>query len=368
MSGPGPNADELLSRLWQQSPDHAFVLLDPAGVIVGWRGASERLLGFTEQEALGQPVSIIFTEEDTRRGAPELERSIAQTAGYADDDRWHVRKDGTRIWITGTLTPLRGRGGLIGFAKVMRDRTDMRMAIERVRNRLETLEISAASRDAAFARLAHELRNAIGPMTNATELLALTQGDDSGSRFAIALLSRQLDLMQRLLTDLANAAQVRAGKIQLALRNIDLVSEIAQICRTVASRIEARRQKLVVLMPPVAMPMRADRERLHQIVFNLLDNAIKYTPEDGHIWVKLTEEVGHAVLRVQDDGVGIPPALLPAIFDLFTQEHTDQSNVEGFGVGLSIVRDLVAAHGGIVEARSDGKGKGSEFTVRLPVK
>ena len=362
-----PDPDELLSLLWQQSLDHAFVLTDADGVIVGWRGAAERLLGFTEQEAVGQPISMIFTEDDVSRGAPELERSIAQTAGYSEDDRWHMRRDGTRIWVTGTLTSLRSRGGFAGFAKVMRDRTDLRMAIEQVRNRLDSLEMSSVSRDAAFARIAHELRNAVGPMSNAVDLLGLVEDRSDSNRFAVALLNRQLDMMRRLLADLANAAQVRAGKIHLALRSIDLASEISEICRTVANRTEARRQKLVVLVPPRPMPIRADPQRLHQIVFNLLDNAIKYTPEGGNIRVKLTDESGCAVLRVQDDGVGIAPAMLPVIFDLFTQERGDDNDQSaGFGVGLTIVRDLVAAHGGTTEARSEGKGKGSEFTVRLP--
>ena len=105
---------------------------------------------------------------------------------------------------------------------------------------------------------------------------------------------------------------------------------------------------------------------MHQIVFNLLHNAIKYTPEGGRVWLHCSVEVDEAVIKVEDTGVGIAPALLPEIFDLFTQENPHQSE-GGFGVGLSLVKDLVDAHHGFVEVRSEGKNRGSEFTVRLPL-
>jgi signal transduction histidine kinase len=122
-----------------------------------------------------------------------------------------------------------------------------------------------------------------------------------------------------------------------------------------------------VLVPPVPVAIVADRERVHQIVFNLLHNAIKYTPAGGRIWLRCTVEIDHAVIKVEDTGVGIEPSLLPVIFDLFTQENPQQSE-GGFGVGLSLVRDLVHAHGGFVEVRCDGKGHGCEFSVRLPLR
>jgi signal transduction histidine kinase len=121
-----------------------------------------------------------------------------------------------------------------------------------------------------------------------------------------------------------------------------------------------------VLVPSVPLELCADRERVHQIVFNLLHNAVKYTPEGGRIWLHCTLEPGYAVIKVEDTGVGISAELLPVIFDLFTQENAAQSD-GGFGVGLSLVKDLVDAHGGFVEVRCDGKGKGCVFAVRLPI-
>ena len=357
--------DSLLSLLWQQLHDHALVLTDAQGIIVHWGGAAPRVLGYRPQDVVGRPISIICTDEDVQRGVPELERSIAGTDGRSEDDRWHVRHDGARIWVTGTLTPLRSQGRLVGFAKILRDRTDQRMEIEQCRNRLQTAELALASAEANFARIVHELRNSLGPIRSATDILS-RNGPGSESGPPVAILRRQADVMQRLLSDLADAARVRSGKGGLRLRPLDLVEEIAHICDSVRAKAQAMQQDLVVLLPRAPLPVQADRDRLHQIAFNLLDNAIKYTPSGRRIWVKLTDEGDMAVLRIQDEGVGIAPALMPAIFELFTQENLHDAQ-GGFGVGLAVVRDLVQAHDGIVEARSDGKGKGSEFTVRLPL-
>jgi len=125
-------------------------------------------------------------------------------------------------------------------------------------------------------------------------------------------------------------------------------------------------QDLTVLIPPAAVEIWADRERVHQIVFNLLHNAIKYTPEYGRIWLHCTSDPDYAVITVEDTGIGISAELLPVIFDLFTQENPSHSE-GGFGVGLSLVKDLVDAHQGFVEVSCDGKGKGAVFAVRLPL-
>jgi len=141
------------------------------------------------------------------------------------------------------------------------------------------------------------------------------------------------------------------------------LNETAAVVRSAAI---AKMQDFTVLLPAAPLEIEADRERLHQIVFNLLHNAIKYTPEHGRIWLHCTLEPGFAVIKVEDTGMGISAELLPVIFNLFTQESPERSE-GGFGVGLSLVKDLVDAHEGFVEVMCDGKGKGSVFAVRLPV-
>lgn len=181
-----------------------------------------------------------------------------------------------------------------------------------------------------------------------------------------AVVSHQVLLLERMMKDLADVVRFGAGKLSLNKTSFDLSAEIQEIANVVQAEADKKKHVVSVLVPPVPISIVADRQRVHQIVFNLMHNAIKYTPAGGTIWLRCTVEVDHAVIRVEDTGIGIAPSLLPVIFDLFTQENPQQSE-GGFGVGLSLVRDLVHAHGGFIEVRCDGKGHGCEFSVRLPL-
>lgn len=352
--------------LWEQSPDIAFVVLDTSGVITAWRGAAQALFGYTESEIVGRSIDILFVEEDRALGLPELELQVAVSAQRSEDDRWHLRKDGARIWVTGSLIALQEDGRHVGFVKAMADRTNLRAQIETTENRLERAHQTLQERDAFFSRLVHEVRNALGPLHLAAQLIEKKgHASDESSRSA-DVLRRQVTLMERMMDDLAEVVRFGAGKLRLTKTAFDLAADIAEIANVVLADATKKQQTLQVLVPPSAVPILADRQRVHQIIFNLLHNAIKYTPAEGKIWIRCTVEIDHAVIRVEDTGIGIDPALLPVIFELFTQEDPHRSG-GGFGVGLSLVRDLVHAHGGFVEVRCDGKGKGSEFSVRLPL-
>ncbi|WP_093133930.1 MULTISPECIES: PAS domain-containing sensor histidine kinase [unclassified Variovorax] len=352
--------------LWEQSPDIAFVVLDTAGVITAWRGAAEALFGFSEEEISGSPIDVLFVEEDRVLGLPQLEREVAVSAHRSEDDRWHLRKDGARIWVTGSLIAIQQHGQHVGFVKVMADRTNLRARIETSENRLQIAQEKVQARDAFFGRLVHEVRNALGPMRIAAEIMEKRGLVVDELAKPASVVARQAVLVERMMADLADVVRVGVGKLTLFKSEFDLGAEIVDIADVVAADVEAKQQTIDVLVPPVAIPILADRQRVHQIVFNLLHNAIKYTPAKGKIWLRCTVEVNHAVIKVADTGIGIDAALLPVIFDLFTQEDPDRSG-GGFGVGLSLVKDLVHAHGGFVEVRCDGKGQGSEFTVRLPL-
>lgn len=352
--------------LWQQAPDIAFVLLDVDGRITGWRGAAETLFGYREAETIGCPIDILFVEEDRALGLPKLEREIAVAALRSEDDRWHLRKDGMRIWVTGSLIALREGDRHVGFAKIMADRTNLRAQLDTTENRLEHAHDALRGRDVFFGRLTHEVRNALGPIRNVTELIARKGLASAELAGPLRIVERQVGQMERMMGDLAEVVRFGAGKLQLVRTGFDLGTDLREIAATVQPDAQKKAQVLTTLVPPAPIQIQADRERVHQIVFNLLHNAIKYTPRGGKIWLQCTVEIDHAVVKVQDNGQGIAATLLPVIFDLFTQENPHQSG-GGFGVGLSLVKDLVDAHGGFVEVRSDGKDRGSEFTVRLPL-
>ncbi|MCW7541732.1 alpha/beta fold hydrolase [Aquabacterium sp. A7-Y] len=356
----------MLDLFVEQTEDLALMFLDPEGRIIAWRGAAERILGYREDEVLGRPVALIFTGRDQQLDLPAYERRVAASDGRAEDDRWHVRRDGTEVWLTGATTALRdGQGQLLGFAKTVRDRTDLRTQLETLENRVAQLDRMHRDKDAFFARLTHELRNSLGPMRNGTALMKrATQPEQH--RMALGIVERQLDFLVRMTADLSELARVGVGKLDLMQQRIDLSRELPALLDAVRDRAAQKGVGLELLIAAAAIEVDADRERLHQIVYNLLDNAIKYTLAGGRIWVKLNVEDRYAVLRVQDSGEGIAPAALPRIFDLFTQEHPTGAK-GGFGVGLALVKELVDAHRGSVEVRSEGKGRGSEFTVRLPL-
>ena len=360
---------QALSRLAQETREFAFIAIDRAGVITWWSTGAEVVFGHRAADITGQPISRIFTPEDVAAGADRQERDIATSAGAAEDDRWQLRADGSRIFASGVLTALHDDAGeVVGFVKVLRDRTDLREQVDRVRNELAEAVSGSKRKDVFLGTLAHELRNPLAPLTSAAYLIRMAAEPSVEVEHALKVIDRQAAVLKRLVDDLLDVARLGTGKIALDLRDHDVREVLGLAVRSMAPAPSPNVAQVQLHVPPVVVPVRADANRLQQVFGNLLGNALKFTPPQGHVWVKLTMEAGEAVVRFEDDGAGIAPETLPRIFDLFTQaEETRRMSPEGLGIGLALVRDLVALHGGTVQVRSDGVGKGSEFTVRLPL-
>lgn len=379
-----PEAAELLDRALRQVGTHALMLLDRRGAIVGWFAGAERLFGYTAEEVVGRNVSILFTPEDLARNLSEWEMRTAAGASDAEDDRWQVRKDGGRVWVSGTLTALRDDAGrVIGFAKITRNRTDQKSQVETLEGRIAALRAAAGRKDRLIATLAHELRTPLAAIAGAAQLLSPPGGGRGGAggaaesggggrpgveEMAVGVVRRQVEAMSRLIDGLLEGARAAVGKVQLRRERVVLQEVLAAAIEACRPAIDARTQELRVLGTDVPIRLQADPGRLRQVFVNLIDNARKYTPPGGTIWVTLTAEGEDAVVRVKDTGAGIAADAMPHIFDLFAQAETANAPAEGLGVGLSLARDLVALHDGSVQATSDGVGKGAEFTVRLPLK
>ena len=229
-------------------------------------------------------------------------------------------------------------------------------------------DVTTANRgkDEFLAMLSHELRNPLGTIMNAVEVLDRVAADAMTRRVS-GIIGRQTKLLARLVDDLLDVARVTSGKISVERRPIDL-RDVAARCLDALVQAGRAAEHLIRLEGGSA-PVAGDDSRLEQVVANLLDNALKYTPVGGRITVSTTRAGGHAVLRVSDTGSGIRPEILPRIFDLFTQEPQalDRSR-GGLGLGLALVKRLVELHGGTVSAASGGPDEGSEFTVRLPAR
>jgi PAS domain S-box-containing protein len=235
------------------------------------------------------------------------------------------------------------------------------------RQELARAEAEAANRtkDEFLAMLGHELRNPLGAISSAAHVLSRTAAGNSATTRASEIIGRQVQHLARIVDDLLDVSRVVAGKIALRLQSVDL-GEIARRVATLYGGPAGTRHVITVHTSPAWVS--ADATRLEQVLTNLLANAVKYTPAGGEITVTAHRDGDHAVLSVRDTGVGIRPELLPRVFDLFVQaDRSLERSAGGLGIGLTLVRQLVQLHGGTVEAESAGPGRGSTFTVRLPI-
>lgn len=362
-----PPTDDWVPRLLASTPDFAFIFATTEGVIREWLGAAPRVLGYTREEAIGRSMSMLFLDEDRARGLDVQERNLALAQGRSEDDRWHVRKDGSRFWASGVLSAVPGDDGApIGLCKVLRDKTDLRTQVLALENRIAARDTALASVRNFLTTTAHELRNPLMPIASALTLLRRPDAAEFAER-ALAIMEKQTAVLTTLIGDLADAGQGGVEPaLQLAFERVNLTAATRAACDGLDADARAKGLVFGAVLPPTDIWVRADPPRLQQMLLNLIANAIKYTPGGGHVSVSASIEGAMAIVRVEDDGVGIAPEVLPHIFELFTREAR-QPEIHGHGVGLAVVQQLAALHGGTVEARSPGPGLGSQFGLRLPL-
>jgi PAS domain S-box-containing protein len=349
--------------------DHSIFMMDLEGNVTTWNSEAERIIGYAESEILGRNFSVIFTPEDLQHGLPGQELRLASEDGRAEDERWHVRKDGSRFWALGIVTPMHDAAGhLTGFSKILRDMTERKCAELQLEAQAVALRQADRSKNEFLATVAHELRNPLAPIRNALQIMRLAGGDGKAGEQSRAVIERQVQQMVRLVDDLLDLSRISGGKMELRRKRVELSAVMSAALEASRPLVEAGGHELTVASPPEPVHLDADPTRLAQVFLNLLNNAAKYTPQGGHIWLNVERAKGEAVVRVRDSGVGIAAEMLPRIFELFTQvDGSLERSHGGLGIGLSLVRRLVEMHGGTVEARSEGLGRGSEFLVRLPI-
>ncbi len=232
----------------------------------------------------------------------------------------------------------------------------------------ESLREADRRKNQFLATLAHELRNPLAPMQNSLDALRLGRSDPSSVEQVRDIMDRQVRQMTRLVDDLLDMSRIALGKLELRKERIDLKAVLQQAVQMNAPLAAARRHAVTVELPTGAMWVEGDQARLIQVFVNLLNNAVKFTPENGQLTLSATSEGDQAIVRVCDDGVGIPNEMLTKIFDLFTQVDAGSGSAPGgLGIGLSLVRQLVELHGGAIVAANSGSGQGSEFTVTFPL-
>jgi PAS domain S-box-containing protein len=400
-------AEESLHQIVAGVVDYAIFMLDTEGCVRSWNAGAQRIKGYRRDEILGNHISIFYPEEAKRRHWPEHELQMARQTGRFEDEGWRLRKDGSRFWANVIITALRDdEGQLRGFSKVTRDLTDQKRNEDAIRlahaeledrvlkrtaelaeanhhlqieveerkrlehelkRRLEQLAEADRHKNEFLAMLAHELRNPLAPLRNALHILKMPSVDTPTVQRAREMMERQLGNLVRLVDDLLDISRIIRGNVDLHRENVDLATVVRRAIETAQPMIDAQGHELFVSLPPDKVILHVDVIRLAQVISNLLVNAAKYTEQSGQIRLSGDCQAGQAIIRVRDNGIGIAPELLPRVFDLFVQADRALARSQGgLGIGLTLVKRLVESHGGTVDVHSDGPGRGSEFTVRLP--
>jgi signal transduction histidine kinase/ActR/RegA family two-component response regulator len=254
------------------------------------------------------------------------------------------------------------------FQAAQQEIAERRNAEARLRESEEALKQADRRKDEFLATLAHELRNPLAPIRNAVEILRLTESDPAASAHARRMLERQLKQLVRLIDDLLDVSRITQGRMDLRRERLDLSIALRMAVETSRPLMEIRRHTLNVDAPPGQYFVDADATRIAQVFANLLNNSAKYSPPGSSIAIRLGTEPGQATVTVTDNGVGIPPAMLARVFEMFERVDREPGRApDGLGIGLTLVRRLVELHGGKVVAHSEGLNTGSTFTVRLPL-
>ena len=364
---------EQLRLAAESTRDFAIMTTDDDGLVTAWNAGAERLFGYSSAEMLGQPMERLYTDEDRAAAVPEHERGKARNTGRSEDERWHRRQDGSVFFCSGVTTRLEGGRG---FAKIARDLTGSQRSAQlrdeqltRARAGRREAEATMETKELFLAVMSHELKHPLNLIHLNAELLARMPEirHVAAAAHAAQVIQRTVAGQAKIIDDLLDLSRARTGKLTLDPSPVDWAETLRRIVD--ASRPEADALGVRLLLELCEEPVLSlfDPVRADQVVWNLLGNALKFTPRGGAVQVRLSLEGEQARVTVTDTGRGIDPAYLGQVFNMFSQEPGPHRREQtGLGIGLALVRELVQAQGGRVQAQSDGPGRGAQFSIWLP--
>ena len=350
------------------SSDDAIISKTLAGVVTSWNGGAERMFGYPAAEMIGRSITVLVPPDRLAEEAMML-AAIGRGERVSHYGTVRLRKDGRPLDVSVTLSPLRDEHGqVVGASKIVRDITEQARLIERERETRRQAEEANRLKDEFLSTLSHELRTPLNSIFGWVRLMQAGVVEPERRERALEIIERNCRAQMALISDLLDMSRVVAGRVRLDVRPVDL-AEVTRavldgmrptaVARTIALDLDAEAG-----LPPVS----ADIERLHQVVWNLVSNAVKFTEPGGRVDVRVRRRGATLTLTVTDTGIGIDPEVLPHVFERFRQADSSTTRRHGgLGIGLAIVRQLVDLHGGSVAASSEGVGRGASFTVTLPV-
>jgi PAS domain S-box-containing protein len=383
------HSEEMFRLLVASVKDYAIFMLDTGGRIISWNAGAQRIKGYSADEIIGKHFSIFYPKEDIESGKPPRELEIATATGVYEEEGWRLRKDGSRFWANVVITAVRDETGTLrGFAKVTRDITERKRAEETQRALIEQQQArmqaederrraeqsyrvaqeANRAKDEFLMTLSHELRTPMTAILGWARLLPTMSPEDTNFREAIDQIARGAQLQAHLIDDVLDVSRIVSGKMRLSRETVDVARLVTRSVEAVRPTADARSITLSTSIAPGLGTVVADPTRLQQVLWNLLTNAVKFTPKGGRVEVKADRTDSHIEVCVVDTGEGIDPAFLPHVFEPFRQAENPNTRIHGgLGLGLSIVRYIVEAHGGSVSAESAGRNRGATFKLTLPI-
>ncbi len=376
-------SEERFRLLVRAVREYAIFMLDPQGHIVSWNTGAQLIKGYTEEEILGRHFSIFYPAEAVAVGHPAHELQCATREGVYEEEGWRVRKDGSLFWANVVITALYADDGTLrGFGKVTRDLTERKQAEDAQRQLRERelqlvreqatrvqAEANVRLRDAFLNATAHELRTPVTSVLGYAQLLQrrLHQEERIPERLQkpMRAIVEHVQRLDRLTTMLLDITRLEHGKLVLEHVPINLRHSIERVVDEL--QLLTERHTIVRELSAAPLTVAGNALRLEQVLYNLVQNAIKYSPEGGTITVTARPDGQQAVITVTDEGMGIRAEDLPRVFERFYRAaNIPQLTMSGLGLGLYLVREFVGLHGGTVEVQSV-VGQGTTFRVTLPL-
>lgn len=360
-------SDALFRIMVESVTDYAIFMLDANGRIATWNKGAERIKGYKDAEIVGQPYEIFFSSEDVQAGKPQHLLAQARRRGHVEDLGWRTRKDGTRFWADAVITAIfDAQGKLTGYAKVTRDLTELEHL---QREKIEALQQADVLKDQFISILSHELRTPINSITGFGSILddevagPLTEQQHEYLRKMLA----GADTLLSLVNDLLDLSRIQAGRFHLSPQPYDFPMVVADALGSLHALAAPKHLRLINEVPRDLPPLIGDAQRIGQVLVNLVNNAIKFTPDGGTIRVRARVDGEDLRCEVEDTGIGIAEADLKKLFKPFTQvDMSSTRKAGGTGLGLTISKSLIEAHGGRIGVVSK-PGSGSTFWFTLPL-